>query len=74
MDQCTFGAGPLRGARGDSAPQRPAKKSEDARILPFSFAPIILNVKGDREIVPDRHRRNSHAGLALMVFAPRPSL
>jgi hypothetical protein len=53
MDQCTFGAGPLRGARGESAPQRPATKPEDARILPFSFAPLTLNVKDGREIVPD---------------------
>src|ERR1700678_328409 len=29
MDQCTFGAGPLR---GESAPKRQAKKSEDTRI------------------------------------------
>jgi hypothetical protein len=53
MDQCTFGAGPLRGARGQSAPQRPAKKPEVTRILPFSFAPLTLNAKDGREIVPD---------------------
>jgi hypothetical protein len=34
-------------------PQEPAKKAEDARILPFSFAPLTLNVKDGREIVPD---------------------
>jgi hypothetical protein len=50
MDQCTFGAGPLR---GESAPTHPAKKPEDARILSFSFAPLTLNVKDNREIVPD---------------------
>jgi hypothetical protein len=54
MDQCTFGAGPLRGARGETASQRPAKKSEHARIFLFSFAPLTLNVKHGREIVPDR--------------------
>ena len=34
--------------------KRPAKKSEHARIFPFSFAPLTLNVKHGREIVPDR--------------------
>ena len=53
MDQCTFGAGPLRGARGPRARQRPAKKSEHARIFPFSFAPLTLNVRDGREIVLD---------------------
>jgi hypothetical protein len=54
MDQCTFGAGPLRGARGETVSKRPAKKSEHARIFLFSFAPLTLNVKHGREIVPDR--------------------
>jgi hypothetical protein len=53
MDQCTIGAGPLRGAREERPPQEPAKKAEDARILPFSFAPLTLNVKDGREIIPD---------------------
>ena len=35
------------------AKQRPAKKSEDARIFLFSFAPLTLNVKHGREIVLD---------------------
>src|ERR1700722_8991852 len=74
MDQCTFGAGPLRGARGETVSKRPAKKSEHARIFLFSFAQLTLNVKHGREIVPDGHRRNSHAGLALTVFAMGPSL
>jgi hypothetical protein len=33
MDQCTFGAGPLRGARGQRAQTHPAKKLEDARFF-----------------------------------------
>src|SRR5271155_1595968 len=53
MDQCTFGAGPLRRARGESAPTHPAKKSEEVPILPFSFAQPTLNIKHGREIVPD---------------------
>ena len=47
MDQCTFGAGPLRGARGETVSKRPAKESERARICPFSFAPLTLNVDPD---------------------------
>ena len=53
MDQCTFGAGPLRGARGETESKRPAKKSEHARIFPFLFARLTLSVKDGREIVPD---------------------
>jgi hypothetical protein len=48
MDQCTFGAGPLR---GETESKRPAKKSEHARIFPFLW--LTLSVKDGREIVPD---------------------
>jgi hypothetical protein len=47
MDQCTFGAGPLRGARGETVSKRPAKESERSGICPFSLAPLTLNVDPD---------------------------
>jgi hypothetical protein len=55
--------GPLRGALGETVSRRPAKKSEQARIFPFSFAPLTLDVKHGREIVPDTTPAKQPRGL-----------
>jgi hypothetical protein len=74
MDQCTFGAGPLRGAREQRASQRRTKNPEGARLLSFLFAPMTVTLEKTIGKRPDPNQPNVPAGVAHMTFGMRPSL